>query len=120
MADVTGPIRSMPGSVHKVPEEMVCDGYNVECVLPATIRIQGETDSFGSEMMDLCSACHTSYLESCKEMEEDTSGVCDWCGLPTPALHLKRDFEEGLYGRIYSVCQTCIDKENTYTNRNYC
>ena len=110
MANVTGPIRSMPGSKHKVPEGAICDGYNVECTNVAIIRIQGETDSWGSEMMDLCSSCHESYLKSCEEV--DTSGVCDWCKLPALELCNIRDFEEGVCGPIYNVCQTCIDKRN--------
>ena len=88
MADVTGPISSLPGSAHRVPRGAHCDECDNEisnrlgdewrasrqdsekswwndpelkrrhdeelALHPATHRMQGDTDSFGSEMMDLC------------------------------------------------------------------
>jgi hypothetical protein len=52
MADVTGPISTLPGSSHHdVPDGMMCDDHPDR---PAVTRLQGETDSFGSEMHDLC------------------------------------------------------------------
>ena len=57
MADVTGPIASLPGSFHTVPQGMACD----ECGKPATVRVQGETDSMGSEMHDLCAECAAKH-----------------------------------------------------------
>jgi hypothetical protein len=51
MADVTGPISTLPGAVHRVPEGATCDEHPDR---PAVLRVQGETDSFGSETIDYC------------------------------------------------------------------
>ena len=53
MADVTGRISTLPGSGHKVPDGTMCDNHPDRL---ATHRVQGETDSFGSEMNDMCDA----------------------------------------------------------------
>ncbi len=107
MADVTGPISSMPGSLHKVPENQMCDDHPDRL---ATARVQGETDSFGSEMIDMCDEC----LEKMRsyEKEKDRSGVCDWCKNNVPRLSQFRDYDEGMCGRLYDVCDPCIEKAN--------
>lgn len=107
MADVTGPISSLPGSLHKVPEGIMCDDHPD---IPATIRVQGETDSFGSEMIDMCDKCYTDYKAEQKDL--DLSGNCEWCKNEAPRLFHRRDYDEGLYGRVYLVCQPCITKQN--------
>ena len=53
MADVTGPISSLPGSGHSVPDGAMCDEHPDR---PAVARVQGETDSFGCEMIGQPSA----------------------------------------------------------------
>jgi protein-arginine kinase activator protein McsA len=105
MADVTGPISTLPGSGHSVPEGMICDTCNKN---PATVRIQGETDSFGCEMIDLCDECHKKEKEAAKHY--DYSGTCEWCKNHTEKLQNTRDYEEGSCGRVYQVCTPCIDK----------
>jgi hypothetical protein len=48
MGEVTGPISTLPGHSHQVPDGTVCDDHPDR---PAVARIQGETDSFGAELM---------------------------------------------------------------------
>jgi hypothetical protein len=105
MADVTGPIGSLPNSTHTAAGN--CDEHPDR---PAYRRIQGETDSFGSEMHDLCKECYDAHIEAVNNA--DTSGVCDWCNQHKPALRNRRDFEEGMSGRVYEVCSDCIKAEN--------
>lgn len=104
MADVTGPINSLPGSSHLVPMGAMCDEHPDR---PATRRIQGETDSFGSEMHDLCESCYQK-----ERRLPPPTGMCDWCRTPRQVLKPQRDYEEGLSGPVYHVCKGCIDKLN--------
>jgi hypothetical protein len=101
MADVTGPISSLPGSKHTVPAGQKCDC----CDKPAIIRIQGETDSMGSEMNDYClehGTMRASY-------HSDLSGQCDWCHTEA-ILRPTRDMDEGMAGPVYYVCDSCQKK----------
>lgn len=106
MADVTGPISTLPGAVHNVPTGMVCDDHSDR---PAYRRVQGETDSMGSEMHDMCEECFTKYQADIAEA--DTSGCCEWCKTHKPKLRDRRDFEEGSCGPVYQVCDDCIKAE---------
>jgi len=108
MADVTGPISSMPGSMHVLPQGQMCDDHADR---PAVARVQGETDSFGCEMYDMCQECLDAYNASMKEAQNQEE-TCDWCHTRTTGLRNRRDFEEGTSGRIYRVCVPCIKKEN--------
>lgn len=101
MADVTGPISTLPGARHAVPEGMKCDSHPDR---DAVARVQGETDSMGSEMIDMCSECFDNERQSPKV---DRAGICDWCREHSAALKDTRDFEEGLCGRVYQVCTPC-------------
>jgi hypothetical protein len=111
MADVTGPISTLSGSSHHLPEGTMCDRHPRR---KAVARIQGETDSFGSEMNDMCQKCldqHRAYLKSPANVEH-RKGQCEWCKQPAEDLRDRRDFEEGLTGRVYRVCGNCVKKEN--------
>lgn len=111
MADVTGPISSLPGRTHATPKGMKCDEHPAK---DAVIRLQGETDSFGCEMHDLCQECfdkHKEYLKS-PEAEAHKHGQCEWCKNSATDLRDRRDFEEGMSGRIYRVCGACVKREN--------
>ena len=60
MADVSSSrVYTRSGSVHRVPLGMTCDDHPER---PATVRVQGETDSFGCEYIDWCKECHDKYL----------------------------------------------------------
>jgi len=107
MADVTGPISTLPGAVHTIPKGIKCDECSTKL---ATVRVQGETDSFGCEMIDMCQECYDKYKEEIKN--EDTSGTCDWCKCHSIKLHNMRDYEEGMSGRVYQVCDPCADDCN--------
>jgi len=103
MADVTGPISSLPGSRHFVPPGTVCDDHPDRL---AVARIQGETDSFGCEMVDLCQEC----LDN-RGKHKRMKGRCDWCKSEAYDLRHHRDFEEGTCGPVYMVCGACISEE---------
>lgn len=111
MADVTGPIRTLSGAMHEVPEGMVCDEHPDR---PAVARVQGETDSFGCEMIDMCAEClaEDRAFRNSPEAEEHRKGQCEWCKGEATDLRDARDYEEGLYGRVYRVCGGCIKRQN--------
>lgn len=115
MADVTGPISSLPGSSRKPPAGQMCDEHPG---VPAVARIQGETDSFGCEMDDLCQQCvdaRSTYR--CSEAGQaeaaaERSGVCAWCKSAATDLRPARDYDEGMSGPVYRVCGACIKRVN--------
>lgn len=110
MAEVTGPIRSLPGAGHDFPDGTVCDRHPDR---PAVARIQGETDSFGAELNDLCRECleaDRAYARS----PEARSGTCDWCKGEATDLSWRRDHEEGPAGRVYRVCGACRKRDDDY------
>ncbi len=104
MADVTGPISTLPGAIHSAPVGSMCDQHPDR---PAVRRVQGETDSFGSEMHDLCQEC---IDEMKKHAKEARLGFCDWCKREVDDLRPKRDWEEGSYGPVYHVCGPCAKR----------
>lgn len=106
MADVIGPNSYLPGYVLLIPQGQTCDEHPER---PAIKRVVGETDSFGSECIDMCSECYTKYQADCSTA--DYSGKCDWCKKHSEHLYNHRDIEEGSCGRVYSVCRTCIEEE---------
>lgn len=107
MADVTGPISTLPGSAHhEVPEGVRCDYHDDR---PAVARYQGETDSFGCEMHDLCEECLKSFREADRSPEART-GQCDWCKREATNLGDTRDIDEGMAGPVYRVCGPCRKK----------
>jgi hypothetical protein len=74
-------------------------------------RVQGETDSFGAEYHDLCQECLNEY-RAAATAARDHLGACEWCRASDVRTRPRRDYEEGLYGRVYDVCDECIRKEN--------
>lgn len=107
MADVTGPISSLPGSAHhEMPEGQKCD-YHPD--RPAVVRYQGETDSFGCEMHDICAECLKEFREADNSPEART-GHCEWCRNEATDLRDQRDIDEGMAGRVYRVCGACNKK----------
>ena len=105
MSEVTGPISTLPGAGHSLPDGAMCDQHPDR---PAVARIQGETDSFGAELNDMCAEClaeHRRYMR-----EGDHSGRCDWCKEHAQRLWNRRDIDEGSYGPVYRICKACDDK----------
>lgn len=108
MSDVTGPISSLPGSRHTPPDGTRCDEHPDR---PAIARVQGETDSFGCEMNDLCEECLKAEREYARSPEA-TSGRCDWCKKDATDLRARRDYEEGMCGPVYEVCGGCAARSD--------
>ena len=106
MADVTGPISTLPNSRHEAPEGQKCD-YHPD--RPAVTRWQGETDSFGCEMHDICEECLQEFRASANSPEART-GQCEWCKSEATDLRDTRDIDEGMSGRVYRVCGSCRKK----------
>lgn len=73
---------------------------------PAVVRLQGETDSFGCEMHDLCREC----ADAERDAEPDV-GECDWCKAKEQRLRPRRDIEEGMSGPVYYVCAACAKRD---------
>jgi hypothetical protein len=115
MSEVTGPISTLPNSIHEVPEGTKCDECSARM---AVVRIQGETDSFGCEMHDICQECfdaQKAYRCSEAGMAEEAewrTGQCEWCKNQATDLRDARDYEEGMCGRVYRVCGPCIKRVN--------
>lgn len=110
MADVTGPISTLPGAASQPPASQMCDDHPDR---PAYRRVQGETDSFGSEMHDMCPECYEAHRQQ-KEAHraEAATGTCDWCNSQATDLRNRRDYEEGMSGPVYRVCGACVRREN--------
>lgn len=107
MAGVTNAISSLPGSRHTCPPGMPCD----RCGSPATVRIQGNTDSFGSEMLDFCKTC-LNKIQAEAALLEDRAVRCDWCDALVKGCMPCRDADEGACGPVYLVCPECIHSSN--------
>lgn len=112
MADVTGPISTLPGAVRNSPPGMTCDTEGHE-TRPATYRVQGETDSFGSEQIDMCDECNEKYKAYRERLGgANHIGICPrGCCKDSPeqGLFAYRDYEEGSCGPIYYYCRSCGD-----------
>jgi len=115
MADVTGPISTLSGTAHAVPDGQTCDEHPDRL---AVVRVQGETDSFGCEMIDMCQECvdaERAYRQSDEgkaEAIEAATGTCEWCSGHATDLRDKRDYEEGMSGRVYRVCGACRSRRD--------
>jgi len=106
MSDVSGPISTLPESVH--PAQGMCDEHPDR---PATLRIQGETDSFGAEFFDLCDECANATRAEIKA-DRAKPRYCDWCKTMATDTRPHRDVDEGFYGRVYDVCGECRRRES--------
>lgn len=110
MADVTGPISTLPGHTADAPQGQMCDDHPDR---PAYRRVQGETDSFGSEQYDMCVECYDRHrTEMAALREKERTGMCDWCKTHATDLRNRRDLNEGMCGPVYRVCGACIRLEN--------
>lgn len=110
MAEVTGPCSTLPGAIHTVPAGTMCDDHPDR---EATKRVQGETDSFGSELHDMCQECYDAHKKYMADTAvERATGCCDWCKKHATDLRRMRDFEEGMGGPLYDVCGACRRRQN--------
>ena len=106
MADVTGPISTLPGAERTSSDGMMCDDHPDRV---AYKRVQGETDSMGCEMYDLCKECYDAFKAA---NNDSRTGTCDWCKTHQTDLRKHRDFEEGSCGPVYDVCGGCVRRQN--------
>ena len=105
MADVIGPNNYLPGQLLPVPNGMMCDDHEER---KATHRIVGETDSMGSELIDMCDECYNTYQEFKKSPENYLNdSTCEICNSSNIRVTPTRDPEEGLCGRVYDACDGC-------------
>lgn len=103
MADVTGPISTLPGSRHHLPAGSTCDEHADR---PAVARIQGETDSMGSEMFDVCQECLDKHVAAREAHKEELQ----WCSVHKGEgknVQPYRDPDEGMSGPVYHGCESC-------------
>lgn len=107
MSDVTGPISTLPGSRHRLPKGTMCDMHPDR---PAVARVQGETDSMGCEMNDLCQEC-LDEVNAYERSAEARSGRCDWCKTDATDLRDARCSDEGMCGPVYRVCGRCHERQ---------
>lgn len=120
MADVTGPISSLPGARHQVPPGMTCDDHPDR---PAVLRVQGETDSFGSEMVDLCQECADAHRAQVAELGGGSfmgrcgSRACEGGG--EVPLFPYRDYDEGMSGPVYYYCRPCRTRIREAEDREF-
>lgn len=77
----------------------------------AVARIQGETDSFGSELHDCCQEC-VDEIRNYERSAEAHTGQCDWCKREATDLANRRDYDEGLAGPVYRVCGECRKRQD--------
>lgn len=101
MADVIGPNRYLPGQQLKAVPGVMCDEHPDRV---SVARIVGETDSWGSELMDVCQEC---LDEINKEKETRISDHCEIHNGRGTNVTFFRDPEEGFYGRVYTACEAC-------------
>lgn len=95
----------LPGQTIKPDPNEVCETHSDR---PATHCIVGETDSFGSEFMHLCTECFTKTKQ---QIENPEPRNCDWCKTLDICKPM-RDIDEGSSGPVYYVCTACRKRYN--------
>ena len=113
MASTGGPISSLPGKLLKLPENQICDEHPDRF---AVYRVQGETDSFGYEAIDMCQECYDEYRQSLVDEQNNTENnkYCELGKHWTSNVRTVRDPDEGSCGPVYNGCPECIKKLNEY------
>ena len=93
------------------------DEWGTKCYthhdVDATHRICSESDSFGSEYVNLCEQCWDAHLAHKEKVKSDESlwETCK-CGNREPRMISYRDYEEGMHGSVYEHCSKCHAKMN--------
>lgn len=105
MAHVGGPCSSLPGALLKLPKGQTCDEHGDRF---AVVRVQGETDSFGYEAIDMCEECFNNFKQHQDSPDNYLNeSTCEICNTSDVKVTPTRDPEEGLYGRVYHACDKC-------------
>lgn len=100
MSAIFGPNSYLPGQKLPCPINQECDNHPG---IKAVIRIVGECDSYGSELIDYCQECFDVY-----ENNESSDSICDLCMQESVSLMPFKDQDEGTAGYIYNACPSCI------------
>jgi hypothetical protein len=108
MGSVVGRTSMLPGATYAVPHGQTCDVHEDRL---STLRVQGETDSFGAELVDMCGECVGKW-RAYRESPEARTGTCDWCKHTSNDLRTRRDADEGSSGPVYRVCGPCVKRDN--------
>ena len=95
---------NLPGSTTRSASKLEGEWCEEHPDRPATIRVQGETDSFGAEYIFFCEECYQAFI---KEAEEPQEHQCEWCKATTTDCTPFRDWTEGSCGPVYMVCLKC-------------
>lgn len=110
LSELRSPDEVEAGSVwFEIPRLKALLGERRAGVPRATIRVQGETDSMGCELHDLCGLCAEEFFRGV-ELRRATPQECDWCKEVRPLAPV-RDYDEGLGGPVYEVCDPCRVKQ---------
>lgn len=67
-------------------------------------------------MIDWCDSCAQKAQEFQEAFDKEYPPRCDWCGKVEKTYHT-RDFDEGLSGPVYEVCNSCLAKQRAYVAR---
>ena len=91
-------------------------GEEWQCENDATVRVQGETDSFGVEHHHYCEECYVLEQELQRyftERHAEDEAQCEWCKKVTKQKDLRytRDIDEGSNGPVYEVCGSCRTRQ---------
>lgn len=114
MASVTGPISSLPGQTFAPGSQDVCDTHLDR---KATHRVQGETDSYGSEMHDMCDECYAEYKDEKAKLGGGVfMGHCDCSPTVEQPMFAWRDYDEGMAGPVHYNCKACKTRIVTQMN----
>ena len=80
------------------------------CKKDATKIIEGEIDSMGIELINLCDE---HYEISKIARNKPISGKCDWCPNLSERLIFTRDYaNEGISGPVSYVCRKCKSEQH--------
>lgn len=97
---------SLPGRVLSRSPKEYCE--SCEDDTPATVEIQGETDSFGYESIYLCDQHHKEMVEEMNNPEED---YCHVCKEIKPLFPFRSPDE--VNGPVDEICQDCASRINS-------
>ena len=108
MPNWNGPVSTMPGYQTKPEVGAKCDDHPL---VDSVATIQGETDSFSAEWIEMCAECHEKHKRH-KEDRKESLSFCEWCKTEQKGCSPTRDYDEGMSGPVYNVCPGCRKKRS--------
>lgn len=101
----------LPGDVsRRYLEGKTCEDCKGE--VKATVRLTGESDSFGSEYHYLCEKHYAVYKRHV--VKNPLKGICDHCKSDNVEIKPWKDPDEGSCARIHYICNNCKKKAMAY------